>query len=452
MTPAAVPAPPADADGTSLADLAHTQWQLGDWAGLAALDEALVRADAARIRLALFVAVAHQQLGQWAESQRFASLARAWGCSDARLARWLLGGAHNTLGRAAAALGRPEQAVGHFRESLALVAAPALTQLALPLRIGAQYAQLDLSVPAAIEPALRPAGSAAQAGALAHAAESQLGAADRLQRQHDESMTLQAALRAELADWRKAIEATVRREAANGTRQLQAHADLQRYLDGGSLLPALHGWAISADFARELLALFDAGAYDLVVEFGSGTSTVLLALAIQRGRRLGRERLPALLTFEHQTDYHQQTLRQLESAGASGIADLVLAPLQPYRTANERTYPYYACQAALGEAAGRLAGPSPSLLVVVDGPPAATGRHARFPAVPLLLEHFPDARFDLLLDDYRRRDEQQVVSKWQVEFEARGFEVAATELELEKQACLLRAWKPAFRPAPPDGA
>jgi len=38
------------------------------------------------------------------------------------------------------------------------------------------------------------------------------------------------------------------------------------------------------------------------------------------------------------------------------------------------------------------------VLVIVDGPPAATGPHARYPAGPLVLQHFAGAQIDFLME------------------------------------------------------
>jgi hypothetical protein len=429
----------ADAD---LVDHAYALWQLGHWPALAAIDEETIRQHPDRLKLALLTTAAHQQLGQPALTRRHAALAREWGCSDARLARWLLAGVHNTLGRAAATLGDAPRAVGHFRRSLDTAAPASVAQLALPGRLEAQYAQLGLPPPKEVDARPGHAERPGPQGALAQAIGSLVGAAERWQQRHDALAAYEAGLRDDVAQWRAALEATVKREVANMTRQVEAHADVRARLEGRPVLPALHGWAISADFARELLDIVAAGGHDLIVEFGSGTSTVLLALLLQRARQSGSELVPRLLTFEHQEAYHRQTRHQLEAAGVADFCDLRLAPLRPYVSANGRIYPYYDCRDALAEYAREWAGRPVKLFALVDGPPAATGRHARYPALPVLLEHFPDADFALLLDDYKRRDEQRVVEKWLVDFAERGFLATPTELDLEKKACRVQAAKP----------
>ncbi len=421
----------ATAAGEPLAELAWTQWQVGDWDSLAGLDESQLATQPQRGRLALMVCAAHLHRREGDAARRFAALARDWGCSDADVARWLIGAVHNTLGRAAAAAGDTTRAVEHFRSSIASSASPALARLALSVRVATQYAQLGVMPPSHVsdDTVVIPARVAATVAPAAPNVPVTQGA-EPVDRTRDESTVL-----------RKAIEAAVRREVSNLMQQVQAHADLHAYLAGGRLLPPLHGWAVSADYARVLLELFETRDYELIVEFGSGASTVLLALALQRAREKGRKGLPTLVAFEHLRKYHRQTLQQLRTVGADGVADVVFAPLQPYVADDGRTYPYYDCEPTLAALAPRLKQTRQRLLVIVDGPPAVTAEQARYPALPVLLAHFPDGPFDFLLDDYKRRDEQAIVQRWQASLEALGFTTQLVEFDLEKKACLLRASK-----------
>ena len=78
-------------------------------------------------------------------------------------------------------------------------------------------------------------------------------------------------------------------------------------------------------------------------------------------------------------------------------------------------------------------------LVVVDGPPGNLQRLSRYPALPVLLDRLsPDAV--IVMDDYRRRDEREIVSRWLEAF--RDF--SAREVATEKGAIVLR--RPAPRP------
>jgi predicted O-methyltransferase YrrM len=420
---------------------ADALWQRGDWDALAEADEAWVETHPQRLRTALMLATAHQQRGDGTALRRWVARARDWGATDAQLARWLLGGVHDTLGRAAAALAQPLRAGLHFHSAVGLGTSATSTRSAWQVRAASQCARLGLAP---------PDGGAAMAEAmpvprphpLAQALERVEQAAERLAQRHEALDALEAGLKKDMTALRKSIEATVRQEIANMARQVEAHADVLRHLDSDRLLPPLHGWAVSPDFARHLLALIEARDYDLVVEFGSGTSTVLVSLALQRDARRGRKGVPRLLSFEHDKDYHRQTTALLQAAGVAGVGTLVHARLRPWTAGDGRHFRFYDCDDALAAAAAQTAEGRQRLLVIVDGPPAATGAHARYPALPLLLAHFARARFDLLIDDYKRSDEKEMVRMWLDEFERNGFRADATEIELEKQGCLVRATPP----------
>src|SRR5699024_11977254 len=60
-------------------------------------------------------------------------------------------------------------------------------------------------------------------------------------------------------------------------------------------------------------------------------------------------------------------------------------------------------------------------LVVVDGPPQATGELARYPALPTLAEHLaPEAR--ILFDDANRPDETRALEAWREAYPLRSEE------------------------------
>ena len=72
----------------------------------------------------------------------------------------------------------------------------------------------------------------------------------------------------------QAIEQVQRRSTLTITRQLEAFIRLRNLI--GPIPGQLHGWPISADFALNMLQLLLAEPPELVIEFGSGTSTFLL--------------------------------------------------------------------------------------------------------------------------------------------------------------------------------
>ena len=230
----------------------------------------------------------------------------------------------------------------------------------------------------------------------------------------------------------------VKKEIANATRQLEAFLAVQSYFAGGPLLGDMHGWPISPDFALYLIELLEFNDYDLVIEFGSGTSTVLMARTLAK-IALRRQGKPATVqvAFEHLEQFHAQTLAHLQQAALAQAVQLVHAPLQPYAAANGNTYDYYACQSALAELAQLTPPAGLRVLVLVDGPPAATGKHARYPALPMVLAQYAGAQLDILLDDYIREDEQEIAQLWLSDLQQAGYAPTLVAKKLEKDACLI---------------
>jgi hypothetical protein len=54
-----------------------------------------------------------------------------------------------------------------------------------------------------------------------------------------------------------------------------------------------------------------------------------------------------------------------------------------------------------------------------------------------VLEAFPKSRLSILLDDYSRTDEKEVVEKWKVDLRIAGRSFGVKTLDFEKGACLL---------------
>jgi hypothetical protein len=430
----------AGADGVAgvdgLVNRCRALWRNGDWQSLAAIDRGDVEMHPQRASLALMVATAHQALGQLAQTRVFVGLARQWGCEPQLIARALIAGVHNTLGRAAAAAGRQRShALQHFADAISASAGAGSGGMALQERVRCQLANMRLESDASwlLDGAARPASTALQPPVQ------RLEVVDALRRSSAVTLARLKEQSQQLASVRRAIEATVRKEAANAVSQLEAHANLQRYLSEGQLMPELHGWPVSPDFAVMLIDLVESNDYDLVIEFGSGTSTLLMAIALARAAKRRRRSAPAVqVAFEHLGEFHQQTRSLLERAGVAHAVQLELAGLQTWESAQGTAYAFYACHDKLDAIVRTMPGAIAKVLVVVDGPPAATGQHARYPALPIVLASLRGVAMDVLLDDHARPEEQEVSKMWLADLEAAGHHAAVSVPSLEKGACLIK--------------
>jgi hypothetical protein len=423
--------------GNALLECCRELWREGDWLRLAGMlpQEPVDLHGPANV--ALMVAAAHMALGQQALAQRFVRVASQWGCDDRLIARVLLAGVHNTLACAAVAGGAYRaRAMHHFGEAIAPGASGSSRWKALQARARHQMTllgmgdEVDSLLGAAHTPLRALAGMPTPFRDLRTALRKQGEAmASSMKEQADQLVVM-----------RKAIENRIKREASNSVRQLEAFASLQGYLNAGELMPEVHGWPISPDFAVYLLGLIERRRYDLIIEFGSGTSTLLMAKSCARmATRRPEQKVAHQIAFEHLEQFRVKTQELLHSADLLAAVQLVHAPLAPYLAANGNEYSYYRCQEALSELSRRMPAAGLRILLVVDGPPTATGKHARYPAVPVVLDFFKGAQIDVLLDDYIREDEKEIAEIWLRDFASSGYDADITVQNLEKEACLITA-------------
>ncbi len=251
-------------------------------------------------------------------------------------------------------------------------------------------------------------------------------------------------------------------------QQIQAITGLHQYLESGEQPLEYGGWAIGADLAGHLVRAIETNQYDLIIEFGSGTSTVLLARAVlntissgsrsvgtqaleHTGRKevVGSQQVQSLdeydlpqriLSFEQDRAFLQQTQNSLASSNLNQLVDLVLAPLVPTTRTAQAAHQalFYDCEQNLARIAQLYAGRSAKILVLVDGPHSPQANPlAREPALATLLQYLSAHQLHLVLDDANREGEQQVARLWQQVCEQRGLTCQQRALNTEKGALWL---------------
>ena len=245
-----------------------------------------------------------------------------------------------------------------------------------------------------------------------------------------------------IAGLKAQLSKQIKREIANTTKQLEAHQSLRALI--GDIPAPLHGWPISPDFALLLVRLIRDRHYDLIIEFGSGTSTLLSLRALESlGLHPGpqgasRQRL---ITFEHLEAYHQKTSELVASCVNRSALDLRLSPLEQWVDPTG-SYNYYSGASVIADAIHSIVASSHGtvkLLVVIDGPPGATCHWARYPAVPIVLDAVrgADVSIDFLLDDMIRSDEQEMALAWEQQLEVCGLSYRRRDYSFEKGGMLL---------------
>jgi len=215
------------------------------------------------------------------------------------------------------------------------------------------------------------------------------------------------------------IEKEIKKEIRQTFRQLEALQNLSAVLPANDVLPATRGWAASPDLLAVLVDLVITERPSLVVECGSGASTLWLALTMRRFEIDGR-----IIALDHDPVFGGKTRDFLARHDVRDLAEVRDAPLESFSLDGE-TYSWYARRAWQD-----LTGMD---LLFVDGPPATTGHQARYPALPLLSGSLSPAA-TAVLDDLVVPDMQKVLRLWLDAYPDFGSEI----LPLEKQAAVLR--------------
>jgi len=216
-----------------------------------------------------------------------------------------------------------------------------------------------------------------------------------------------------------AARAAAQEEADWRYRQLEATISLAATLPLRAPLPPMRGYPISPDFALAMVDAIDDTGAEVVVELGSGVSTLIAAYALA-ARGHGRVR-----SLEHLPDYAEHTRALLARHGfEASSAEVRAAPLRDVPVGDE-VFPWYDLHA--------LDDLDAIDVLVVDGPPGPSHVMARFPALPLLHERVRSGGI-VLLDDGDRPDEREIMRRWHEELPS----WTVDELEVEKGAFRLR--------------
>ncbi|GIF18587.1 putative O-methyltransferase YrrM [Actinoplanes tereljensis] len=197
--------------------------------------------------------------------------------------------------------------------------------------------------------------------------------------------------------------ATQQKAAANGTDRLlraqtgevEALVQLFQGFSPRAPMPSSGGFALNPTDLLDLLHLIHTRQPRLVLELGSGTSTVWIAYALERAG--GR-----LVSLDHDPGYAEKTRIALAAHGLAEVAEVRDAPLRPV-VVDGRTFPWYDVES--------VADLREVDLLLIDGPPEKTGKDARYPAMRVLEDRLADTA-TVIFDDAHRQDEAEALRKW----------------------------------------
>lgn len=198
------------------------------------------------------------------------------------------------------------------------------------------------------------------------------------------------------------IYRSIERDLEEERTQVQAIHSIYSFITPRYPLPSMSRWTACPDLAKTILRECMMNKPSLVVELGSGISTLITAYALEQHGEVGAQ----VISLDHNKEYTQKTKNLLKSHKLESNAQVIYSPLEP-RQIDDKIYNWYS-----------LEGLTTKInidLLIVDGPPVKTNQLARYPALPsLLLRLSKDCV--IILDDAARQSEQQTVSLWMHEF------------------------------------
>jgi predicted O-methyltransferase YrrM len=179
------------------------------------------------------------------------------------------------------------------------------------------------------------------------------------------------------------------------TNEVEALLQLFRGFAPQAPMPPSGGFALNPTDLLDLLHLIRTRQPRLVLELGSGTSTVWIAYALAKSG--GK-----LVSLDHDAGYAEKTRIALAAHGLGEVAEVRDAPLRPV-VLDGRTFPWYDVSA--------VADLHEVDLLLIDGPPEKTGKDARYPAMRVLEDRLADSA-TVVFDDAHRQDEAEALRKW----------------------------------------
>jgi predicted O-methyltransferase YrrM len=167
-------------------------------------------------------------------------------------------------------------------------------------------------------------------------------------------------------------------------RQTEAFIQLTTLLDFKAAIPPTRSWAASPDLLLTIAEIIKKNKPGLVVELGSGVSTLVVA---KSGAR-------KIVSIDNSDEWGSKTVALLKEHKVRGV-DLRIAPLQPYANGSE----WY--DVSVIKDLKKID------VLIIDGPPGSKNPEARYPA----LQQFKDklsAVAIVIIDDIHREGERKL--------------------------------------------
>ena len=177
---------------------------------------------------------------------------------------------------------------------------------------------------------------------------------------------------------------TQKKQSSHSYYQLEAFQQLISLLKFTAPIPPTRGWVASPDLLLTMVDVVRTHKPRLVVELGSGVSTLVIAKAGAR----------KLISIDNSDEFATKTRSMLKEHGVRGV-EVRVAPLTPHISGVD----WYDTS--------KLSDIKGIDLLFIDGPPGSNNLDARNPALPELLERL-SPKAVIIMDDINRPAEREL--------------------------------------------
>jgi len=184
--------------------------------------------------------------------------------------------------------------------------------------------------------------------------------------------------------------------------QIESYLSLLSFLQPRFPFPALEISAIAPDLALSFASRILDMRPSVILELGSGVSTLIAGYALQRNKH-GK-----VISIEHHEEWGNGTANSIRQHGLNDCVELVRVPLVDV-TIQDQHHQWYDTSFLKNIA------PRSINLFLVDGPPGTLQKLARYPALPIVHDYLADDAV-VIVDDGDREDEKEMVGRWLREF------------------------------------
>jgi len=194
--------------------------------------------------------------------------------------------------------------------------------------------------------------------------------------------------------------------------KIQAIGEIQKLLSFRAPLSPMIGWAATPELAVSVLKEVIRKKPSTIVELGSGVTTIINGYALEKYNPAGR-----LISIDHDENFAAKTQKEVDLHGLNEFTEIRTSPMESIDVGG-KTHQWYS--------PSTLQFDNKIDLLIVDGPPVKTEKHARYPALPMLYEHLSEI-CSIIIHDTKRVPESTIISHWLDEFPEFEQEVINTD-------------------------